>query len=297
MKTNLSGIFAPICTPFKNGSVAMDQLANNMKQYRMSRLSGYFVLGSNGESSLLTDQEKLRVVEVVLDQKADGQVVMVGAGHESTDQTISFGKNVVSMGVDYVSILTPSYYKKRYTTEAMVRYYSDVADELTAPVIVYNAPGFTGVTLSPEVIATISAHPNIAGMKDTSKGNMSKYISAAEKRFSLLSGSISTLFESMMLGANGGVVSLANAFADPCIDLYEACETADIQTARRLHYLLNNLSSGISGRFGVAGVKYAMELAGLYGGDPRRPILPLTDVERYSIKTLIDRSGILSISN
>jgi 4-hydroxy-2-oxoglutarate aldolase len=134
-------------------------------------------------------------------------------------------------------------------------------------------------------------------MKDTSKGNMSLYINAAEERLTLLSGSISTLFEAMMLGAKGGVVSLANAFVDPCIRLYEACESADIQTARRLHYFLNNLSSSISGRFGVAGVKFAMELAGFYGGDPRRPLLPLNDVERSSIKRLIDRSGILSISN
>jgi len=294
MKTNLSGIFAPICTPFKDGSIAFDQLSYNMKQYRKSRLSGYFVLGSNGEGPFLAEEEKLGIVELVLDQKADWQVVMVGASHESTDQTISFGKKVVTLGADYISLLTPSYYKKRYTTEVMVRYYSEVADALTAPVIIYNAPSFTGTTISSEVVATLSAHPNIAGMKDTSKGNMSGYISVANEDFTILSGSISTLFESMMLGAKGGVVSLANAFVEPCIDLYEACEAADIQTARKLHYFLNNLSRAISGRFGVAGVKFAMELAGFYGGNPRRPLSPLREAERTCIKTIIDRSGILS---
>ena len=293
MSKKLSGIAAPISTPFVNQEVAYDRLRSNMQQYSKTGLAGFFALGSNGESMFLTEAEKLKVLEVVLQEKADHQIVLAGAGHESTHQTISFSKKVAEMGADFVSILTPSYFKKRLTDDVMIRYYIDVADGVPVPVIAYNAPGFTGMTLSPKVVESISRHPNIAGMKDTSKGNMSSYISAAAEDFDVLSGTVSTLFESMLLGAKGGVVSLANAFPAPCCELYEACKALDLDNARRLHYLLIGLNKSVSGSFGVAGVKYAMELAGYHGGDPRLPLLPITEEGRQTVKKAVIAAGLI----
>ena len=293
MSKRLSGIAAPISTPFVNQEVSYDQLRSNMKQYSKTGLAGFFALGSNGESMFLTESEKLKVLEVVLQEKADHQLVMAGAGYESTRQTISFSNQVAEMGADFVSILTPSYFKKRLTDEAMIGYYTDVADAVPIPVVAYNAPGFTGMTLTPKVVSVISRHPNVIGMKDTSKGNMSSYISAAAEDFDILSGSVSTLFESMLLGAKGGVVSLANAFPAPCCELYEACKAFDLDKARRLHYMLINLNKSVSGSFGVAGVKYAAEVAGFHGGDPRKPLLPITAEDRQSIRKAIEEAGLL----
>jgi len=293
MPKKLSGIAAPISTPFVNGEVAYDQLRSNMQKYSKTALAGFFALGSNGESMFLTENEKLKVLEVVLQEKADHQIVMAGAGYESTRRTISFSNQVAEMGADFVSILTPSYFKKRLTDEAMIGYYSDVADGVSVPVIAYNAPGFTGMTLTPKVVEVISRHPNVIGMKDTSKGNMSTYISVADNDFDILSGTVSTLFESMLLGAKGGVVSLANAFPAPCCELYEACKAVDIDKARRLHYMLIKLNKSVSGSFGVAGVKYATEVAGYHGGDPRKPLLPITEEGRQSIRKAIEEVGLL----
>jgi 4-hydroxy-2-oxoglutarate aldolase len=293
MSKKLSGIAAPISTPFVNQEVSYDQLRSNMQQYRKTGLAGFFALGSNGESMFLTEPEKLKVLEVVLQEKADHQIVMAGAGYESTRQTISFSNQVAEMGADFVSILTPSYFKKRLTDEAMIGYYTDVADAVPIPVIAYNAPGFTGMTLTPKVVEVISRHPNVIGMKDTSKGNMSTYLSVAENDFDILSGTVSTLFESMLLGAKGGVVSLANAFPAPCCELYEACKAVDLDKARRLHYMLIKLNKSVSGSFGVAGVKYAAEVAGYHGGDPRKPLLPITSEGRQSIRKAIEESGLL----
>lgn len=293
MSKKLSGIAAPISTPFVDQEVAYERLRSNMQRYSKTGLAGFFALGSNGESMFLTEAEKLKVLEVVLQEKADHQIVMAGAGHESTHQTISFSKKVAEMGADFVSILTPSYFKKRLTDDVMIRYYTDVADGVPVPVIAYNAPGFTGMTLSPKVVESISRHPNIAGMKDTSKGNMSSYISAAAGDFDILSGTVSTLFESMLLGAKGGVVSLANAFPAPCCELYEACKALDLDNARRLHYLLIGLNKSVSGSFGVAGVKYAMELAGYHGGDPRLPLLPITEEGRQTVKKAVIAAGLI----
>ncbi|CAB1055740.1 hypothetical protein D1BOALGB6SA_474 [Olavius sp. associated proteobacterium Delta 1] len=293
MSKKLSGVAAPITTPFVNGEVAYDQLRSNMQKYSQTALAGFFALGSNGESMFLTESEKLKVLELVLQEKSAHQIVMAGAGYESTRQTISFSNLVAEMGADFVSILTPSYFKKRLTDEAMIGYYTEVADAVSVPVVAYNAPGFTGMTLTPQVVEVISRHPNVIGMKDTSKGNMSSYLNAAGENFDILSGTVSTLFESMLLGATGGVVSLANAFPAPCCDLYEACKAVDLDRARRLHYMLINLNKAVSGSFGVAGVKYATEVAGYYGGDPRKPLLPITEEGKESIRRAIEEAGVL----
>jgi 4-hydroxy-2-oxoglutarate aldolase len=293
MSKKLSGIAAPISTPFVNGDIAYDRLRSNVQKYSETALAGFFALGSNGESMFLTESEKLKVLEVVLQEKADHQLVMAGAGYESTRQTISFSNQVAEMGADFVSILTPSYFKKRLTDEAMIGYYTEVADAVPIPVIAYNAPGFTGMTLTPKVVEVISCHPNVIGLKDTSKGNMSTYLSVAGNDFDILSGTVSTLFESMLLGANGGVVSLANAFPAPCCELYEACKAVDLDKARRLHYMLIKLNKSVSGSFGVAGVKYAAEVAGYHGGDPRKPLLPITEEGRQSIRKAIEAAGLL----
>ena len=293
MSKKLSGIAAPISTPFDNGEIAYDRLRSNVQKYSETALAGFFALGSNGESMFLTESEKLKVLEVVLQEKADHQIVMAGAGYESTRQTISFSNQVAELGANFVSILTPSYFKRRLTDEAMIGYYTEVADVVPIPVIAYNAPGFTGMTLTPKVVEVISCHPNVIGLKDTSKGNMSTYLSVAGNDFDILSGTVSTLFESMLLGAKGGVVSLANAFPAPCCELYEACKAVDIDKARRLHYMLIKLNKSVSGSFGVAGVKYAAEVAGYHGGDPRKPLLPITEEGRQSIRKAIEEAGLI----
>jgi 4-hydroxy-2-oxoglutarate aldolase len=293
MAKKLSGILAPICTPFVNQDLSIENVRDNMRKYRNAPLAGYFVLGSNGENKSLTEKEKLEILETVVSEKADHQKVLAGAGFESTRQTIAFSKKAADLGADFVTIVTPSYFKKRLTDESMVRYYTDVADALPIPVVVYNAPGFTGMTISAGVIGTISRHPNIAGMKDTSKGNMSSYLEACGENFDVLSGTVSTLFESMALGATGGVVSLANAFPDPCCQLYEAFVAGDMALARELHYRLFRLNRSVSGSYGVAGVKYAMELGGFHGGDPRLPLLPITEDGKASIRKAVQAAGLM----
>jgi len=292
MNKRLSGIFAPITTPFLKEEVSFENLKSNMHKYKNSPLHGFFALGSNGESKSLTEDEKLKILEIVLQERADHQIVMAGTGYESTRQTIAFSKKVAQMGADFVSIVTPSYFKKRLTDEAMIGFYTDIADAVSIPVLAYNAPGFTGMTLSAKVVEKISQHPNIAGMKDTSTDNMSSYLEACSDDFDILAGTVSTLFTAMLLGATGGVVSLANAFPEPCCKLYEKFISGDMEGARQLHYTLFRLNRSVSGSFGVAGVKYAMETGGYYGGDPRLPLLSLSDENKIDISNAAAKAGL-----
>jgi len=294
MKAELAGVFAPITTPFVNEEVSLDHFRTNMRKYRESPLSGIFVLGSNGENKSLTESEKISLLEVVLAERGDPQLVMAGTGYESTRQTIAFSKKVAAMGVDCVSVVSPSYFKKQMTDDTLIGLYTDVAEALEIPVIIYNAPGFTGVTVSPKVIKALAPHPNIAGMKDSSTGNMSSYLQAAAGAdFNVLAGTVSTMFPSMLLGATGGVVSLANAFPGPACDLYDKYRSGDLEEARKLHYRLYALNQAVSGSFGVAGVKYAMELGGFNGGNPRKPLLPLKEKDKESIRTAARTAGLL----
>lgn len=294
MKTKLAGIFAPITTPFVNEEVSLKQFKANIQKYKKTPLAGIFVLGSNGESKSLTESEKISLLEVVLAERGDHQMVMAGTGYESTRQTISFSKKVAQMGVDCVSIVTPSYFKKHMTDGALIAMYTEVAEALTVPVIIYNAPGFTGVTVSPKVIKALASHANIAGMKDSSTGNMSSYLLAAQGAdFNVLAGTVSTLLPSMMLGATGGVVSLANAFPASSCELYERFAAGDAAGALKLHNTLYALNQSVSGSFGVAGVKYAMELGGFHGGDPRKPLLALKDTDKESIRAAAKAAGIM----
>ena len=293
MASKISGIFAPINTPFQNEEVAFDHFSENMRKYSKTPLSGFLVLGSNGENKSLTEDEKIKLLEIAIEEKAEHQVVMAGAGCESTRETIDFSKRAQELGADLVSLVTPSYFKKSLTDDALIGYYKDVAEALSIPVFAYNAPGFTGLTLSPKVIATISQHPNVGGMKDTSPDGIARYLEVCADDFDVLSGTISTLFIGLALGASGGVVSLANAFPDACCQLYEKYRSGDLDGAREMHHKLFVLNQSVSGKFGVAGVKFASELGGLYGGNPRLPLLPLKDEDKKSIKDAASKAGML----
>ncbi|MEJ2164313.1 MAG: dihydrodipicolinate synthase family protein [Desulfobacterales bacterium] len=293
MTKKVRGIFAPVTTPFVDDEVAFDRFRENMKKYSRTPLSGYLVLGSNGEGKSLTEDEKLKLLEIVLEEKADQQLVMAGTGYESTRQTVAFSKKAQELGADIVSLVTPSYFKKSINDEALIGYYTQVADALSIPVFAYNAPGFTGVTLSVRVIEAISRHPNIGGMKDTSPAGIAGYLEVCGDDFDVLSGTMNTLFIGLSLGACGGVISLADAFPDPCCSLYEAYTRGDIAGARRLHSTLFRLNQAVSGAAGVAGVKYAMELGGYHGGNPRLPLLPIKDSDKQRIRKAVEAAEVL----
>jgi len=287
----ISGIFAPITTPFIDEKVSIEHLSENVRRYSATSLKGFMVLGSNGENKSLLDDEKVKILETVIQEKAGHQIVMAGAGYESTRQTIAFSKKAEEIGADIVSLVTPSYFKKSLTDEVIIDYYTEVAESLSIPVFAYNAPGFTGVTLSAKVIEVISRHPNIGGMKDTSHAGITQYLEVCGDQFDILAGTVNTLYIALCLGAPGGVVSLANAFPEACCALYEKFKNGDIEGAHELHSRLFRLSQAVSGAAGVAGVKFAMEIAGFHGGDPRRPLKPLSEDRKITIREAIAKAG------
>ncbi len=293
-RQKLTGVFAPVTTPFVKDEIAFERLAENIAKLNASPLQGYFALGSNGESKALNFEESKEVLKTIV-SAAQNKVVMAGAGAESTKETIRRTEQVAELGAHFASVLTPHYFKKQMTDAVLIRYYQEVADASPIPVLLYNAPGFTAITISPKVVAEIAAHPNIAGMKDTSSGNKDTYLDSARgKEFVILAGSANDFFPSLILGAIGGVLSLANAFPEICCELYQLTHQARIEPARSLHQKIVQANQAVSGSFGVAGVKAAMDLAGYFGGEPRRPLLSLTAEQTETLKKNLQTIGVLS---
>jgi 4-hydroxy-2-oxoglutarate aldolase len=295
MKEKLRGVFAPITTPFKSdGKVDYDGLKMNMEKYASSPIHGYLALGSNGENKSLTNKEKEEVLKLIIDNKATHQIVMAGCIFESTLETIEFALKAQEMGADFITLLPPSYFKKQMTDAVLIKYFTDVASAVSTPCLVYCAPQFSGgLTISVDVIKEISKHPNIVGMKDSSVGNIENYLMAADEDFAVMAGSANFFFNAVLMGASGGVISLANAFPDITVELYECAVKVDMEKGIDLNKKILRVNKAVSGKGGVAAVKAAMDLAGFVGGAPRLPLLPIKQEDIETMKKTLEKEGLL----
>lgn len=295
MDPKLMGVFAPITTPFDDkGEVAYDKLIENMKFYAKSSLKGYLALGSNGENKSLTNQEKEKVLEIIIKNKGANQTVMTGCIFESTKETIEFARIAQSLGTDFITLLPPSYFKKEMTDPVLLKYFTDVASSLTTPCLVYNAPQFCGgTTLSVSLVKELAKHPNIVGLKDSSTGNIESFLFAVRDTFNVMPGSANFFMNGLIMGAPGGVISLANVFPEITHKLYTLTVNKNYEEAFKLNEKIIQMNKTVSGTGGVAAVKYGMDLAGLYGGNPRLPLLPLSDDIRKKIKEYLQKEGMI----
>jgi 4-hydroxy-2-oxoglutarate aldolase len=297
-RENLTGIFAAVVTPFENDVPDLDALAFNLAKLRRTGLTGFLALGSNGEVRSLTDEERILVLEVFAQEKGD-KVVMVGIGCESTKETVEKGHVAAQMGFDYVSVLTPSYFARQMDATALKRHYERIAEAVAVPVLLYNAPQFAGgVQIPPKTIVELAKHPNIVGIKDSSAAGPARYLAELdpEEDFAVMAGSTDTLYASLHLGATGGVLSVANFAPDACVELYQMYTQGQYERARELSDALIRLNQAVSGTWGVAGVKAAMDLVGLKGGRPREPLMPATSEAVLQIKRTMVNEGFLVVS-
>jgi len=295
-KEKLSGVFPPIMTPFINQEVAYDKLAENIEKYNATNLRGYMPLGSNGEFRSLTEEESIRVVDVVSKRKGPNKTLIAGAGRDSAWACLDFIKKIADRGVDFATLLTPHFFASAMTDDALIQHYTYVADRSPIPVMIYIAPKFAaGVQVSPHVISVLSKHSNIAGMKDTSKEDISTYINAVsdKENFHVLAGTVSKFYKGLQAGAIGGVLSMANYLPDMCCELQEVFLSGDQMKCSALDERLRSLGDKSGGKSGIPGVKAAMDLLGYFGGEPRIPLFPLPEAARNELKAALQQEGLL----
>ncbi len=277
---NLSGVLAPIPTPFDDrDSVDVRRLKNALARWMERPLAGIVVLGSNGEAALMDEDESDRAVAAAREAVPRAKTLIVGTGRESTQATIKATRRAAELGADAVLVRTPGFFKSQMTNDVFVRHYTAVADASPVPVLLYNFTAVTGVNLQPAAVARLATHPNIVGMKE-SGGDISQVtdlISGAPSGFSVLAGSAGTFYAALCVGAVGGILAVGCAVPDACVRLFELTRAGRHADALALQRELIPLARLLGPTYGVAGLKAALNLLGYDVGAPRAPLVPVPD--------------------
>jgi 4-hydroxy-2-oxoglutarate aldolase len=294
-KLELNGIFPPIPTPFINEKVAYDKLAANIERWNPAGLKGYVVLGSNGEYVSLSEEEKRAVVDSVVQSAANDMLVIAGTGCESTAETVRLTEDCAKLGADAALVVTPHYYGGRMNDVALIQYFSTVADQSPIPILLYNVPKFTHINMAADLVARLSEHPNIIGLKDSS-GNiiqLGEILNALARDFFVLVGTAGVLFSGLTLGCVGGINALANVAPKQCVSILERVKAGDLDAARDLQLKMLPVNQAVTAVYGVPGLKAAMDMLGYFGGDPRLPLLPSSERQKSEIREILQNAGLL----
>jgi 4-hydroxy-2-oxoglutarate aldolase len=292
----LRGILIPFTTPFdENSELDLRGLGSNLEKWSAAGVSGFVALGSTGERVHLTERECLQVIETARSGVPASLPLIVGAGQQSTRLTIEEVRRWASAGAGAVLLITPSYYRAEMTQAALKSFYREVADASAVPVLLYNIPQLTGITISPETVAELAEHGNIVGIKDSSGDivALGETLRLVPEDFSVLTGHGAALLAALGVGAVGAILAVGCFAPRASVELYRAFHAGDYERARGLQRKLALLVRGVMGRHGIGGIKAAMSELGFDGGQVRPPLSMPADGARAEIAGLLKESGLL----
>lgn len=282
----MDGTGVPLVTPFdSNGTIAADRLEALVSWVVDAGIDFVVPCGSNGESELMSVEERASVVETVVE--AASVPVLAGTGHPGLAETRRQTALAADAGADGALVVTPYYYSHDQAT--IERYYRRVADASDIPVYLYNVPGKTGVSLEPETVASVADHDNIHGLKDSS-GDL---IALQRERrltgddFELFVGNGSLYAQGLDVGTDGGVLAMANVVPDLASEIWRRHTGGDTDGARELNGALVDLNQAVTARYGVPGVKAAMRARDQQVGHLRSPLSPLDGDQRAEVEDLL----------
>ncbi len=291
----IRGILPPLTTPFIKDEVAYAKLKENISKLNQMNLSGFVVLGSNGETVYLTREEKLKIIQVARENVLEDKLLIAGTGIESIKETVDLTNQAARIGADMALVLPPSYYPQSTHHQSLLKYYYTIADKANIPIIIYNVPKFTGCSIDPAAVAELANHPNIIGIKDSVENiaHLAEIIQLTAADFSALVGTGSVLYPGLCVGATGGILALANIAAHECIQIQENVEAGNHREALKLQMRLLAVNKTVTAQFGVSGLKAAMDMLGFYGGTPRLPLLPLNKDEWNQLKRILIEANLI----
>ena len=296
MAVKISGCIPPIPTPFDSrGRVDHEKLIQNLERWQKTPLTGFAVLGSNGEAVLLRAEEKLKIWETAGKAIDGDHLFIAGTGCESTPETLELSEEAARLGARAVLIVTPHYYRSKMDHHSLVNHYSQIADRSPVPVILYNMPASTGIDLSAETILELAGHPNIIGLKESS-GNvvkMGQVVAGAEDNFQVLAGSGSFLLPALSIGARGGIMALASVAPHQLAGIVSSFDQGSLDKAREMQLRLISANAAVTTKFGIPGLKAALDCIGMYGGPVRGPLADLNEQQRKEVRAIMIKAGIL----
>jgi 4-hydroxy-2-oxoglutarate aldolase len=284
----LKGILLPTTTPFDlDGHISVPALTSNIKEWNARGVIGFVVLGSTGERVHLDEREYLQVIEV--SRAATDSVLIAGAGQQSTVNTIKEIENAARAGAEAVLVITPYFYRPAITQETLINYYTAVADAAPVPVLLYSMPPLTGIKIEPETVARLSEHPNIIGVKDSSNdvAGFRRTVELCPDDFAVMTGNGTVLLDALQAGATGGILAVGCVVPEVCVEIFRLFGNDEIERAERLQQELTPLASAVTTKYGIGGLKAALDLAGYRGGAVRAPLRAPDEAARAEIGLLL----------
>ena len=295
---DLRGVLLPVTTPFDSDD-AFDAraLQSNLAKWDKTGVSGYVLLGSTGERVHLSERECLKMIEAARENVSSQFAFIVGAGQQSTQATIAEISRVAQAGADALLVITPHYYRAEMTQAALINHYMAVADASPVPVLLYSVPAFTNISLAPETIARLSEHENIVGVKDSSGDvlNLAETVRLVPKDFAVLTGNGSSLYPALCVGAKGAILAVALIAPGLAVAIHEAFAAGKHEEARLLQQRLTRLTRAVAGRYGISGLKAALDMLGLAGGKVRAPLSDVSADARTEIAAVLKETGVSAI--
>lgn len=290
MARRFGGVMGPLATPFKaDESLDVPGFEANIRAHLAAGLHGVLVAGSTGEAALLDEAERRQLIEAARRLVPSDRILLAGTGAESTRQCIARCRDAAAAGADAVLVVSPHYYSSAMTPAALSAHFQRVADQSPVPVLLYNIPKYAHFRLEPELVAALSRHGNIAGMKD-SAGDMSyfaRYLESQADTFDVLTGHGGTFATALQLGAQGGILAVALFAPDLSLEVWNAAREGRFDDSETAQQPLIPMAAEIVARMGVPGVKAAMDRVGLTGGHVRLPLLPLLAADLARVDDLI----------
>lgn len=265
-----------------------EALARNIAAYNRAGLAGYVVAGSTGEAAFLSREERLELFRFAREAAGD-RLLIAGAGVESVRETLRLIRDAAAIGYHAALVLTPHYYRAQMLRpETQIGFFRAVADGSPIPVLIYDFPQMTGVDLPVEVVARLAEHENIAGIKESSADmdKVAALIGALPRGFPVLVGASARFHTALKLGASGGILALANVLPDAAMRIYTLFRSGDLDGSADAQARVVE-AAGVPPKYGIQGLKYAMDLVGLYGGPARLPLLPVDDRQKAEIAALL----------
>ncbi|MBQ2455699.1 MAG: dihydrodipicolinate synthase family protein [Firmicutes bacterium] len=291
--TKIHGVLPPMITPFKeNGDVDFEGFASNVKEWNKHKLAGYLVIGSNSETAFLNEDEKLELIKLTCENAAPGRQILVGTGMDSVRETIKLTNKAAKLGADAALILTPHYYSDNMQSANLVRFFTEVADNTDIPVLIYNVSKYTHVNIPADALATLSKHPNIVGMKD-SNGNvpqLATFLRVADPSFQVMTGTFSAWYPALCMGITGIISAMANCCPDPIAEVQELYDAGKTAEAFALYQKWFPVNAAVTGKYGIAGLKYAADKNGFTGGFVRNPLLDSTEKDKAELDAILAKA-------
>lgn len=292
LRAKLRGILLPFPTPFDaDEEFATAALSANLVRWHETGVTGYVALGSTGERVHLDEREYLTVIETARAAVSESHLLIAGAGQQGVRHSVAEVRRAARAGADAVLVITPHFYRAARAQDSLVDFYTAVADAAPVPVVLYSMPELTGVALAPETVARLAGHENIVGVKDSSGDvlNLAETLRLVPDDFAVLTGNGPLLYAALTAGATGAILAAACVTPELAVAIFRAVNAKDHTRALALQRAFTPLARAVTARYGIGGLKYALDLAGYAGGVVRAPLrMPAEEARREIAQLLAD---------